>query len=63
MFNEQELKECPFCGGKAYINLLNGNFFIECFHSKECLVKPNTWLHSSKNIKKQIEGWNERRGI
>lgn len=61
MFNEQELKPCPFCGGDAYIKLTHGNFWIDCFHNKDCLIKTNTWLYSSHNIKEQIEKWNRRR--
>lgn len=42
MKNVNELKPCPFCGKRAYINIINGSFFIDCFHTKECLVRPST---------------------
>ena len=60
MKNVNELKPCPFCGKRAYINIINGSFFIDCFHTKECLVRPSTWLSSDKSIKKQIKKWNKR---
>lgn len=56
-----KLKPCPFCGGKAYIAELGGNFYIDAFHKKNCLVKPDTYLLSIKTpIKKHIKAWNKR---
>ena len=55
MINIKELKPCPFCGGTAYIKVMLGNFYIDCFHTKKCLVKPNTWLSSDNKIEKQIK--------
>ena len=55
-----ELKPCPYCGGEAFIREQFGNFYITANHKKNCLVSPNTWLMSNKNIKKQIKSWNMR---
>lgn len=56
-----KLEPCPFCGGKAYIAYEMGYTFIDAFHTKKCLIKPNTWLESNKKINKQIKGWNRRK--
>ena len=56
-----ELKPCPFCGGKAFITETMGKFYVDAFHKRNCIVKPNTWLESTNNkIKKQIGAWNRR---
>ena len=55
-----ELKPCPFCGGKAYIDVLLGKQYVQCFHKKSCLIRPDTWLISENSIKKQIKAWNRR---
>ena len=56
----EELKPCPFCGGKAYIDTFGG-MHIRAFHDKKCIVCPNTFLgHSENDIKKQIKAWNRR---
>ena len=56
----EELKPCPFCGGEAYIRILMGSKYIDCHHSKECAMMTNSWLISSKPLKKQIKAWNRR---
>jgi hypothetical protein len=55
-----ELKPCPFCGGEAVIRVLMGKEYISPIHSKNCVMKTNTWLQSSLPIKKQIKVWNRR---
>lgn len=56
----KDLKPCPFCGGKAFITILLDRPYIDCFHTKKCLMKPNTWLLSCESIKKQTKAWNQR---
>lgn len=56
----KEPKECPYCGGRAYIDFRFGKPYIECFHSRKCAMSPNTWLMSDEPIGKQIEAWNRR---
>ena len=55
-----ELKNCPFCGGKAYIDTFGG-WHIDAFHTKDCVVKPDTYLQVHNcSIAKQIKAWNRR---
>ena len=56
-----ELKPCPYCGGAAYIDILQGNQHIRAHHSKKCLMRPDTWLMSNSPITKQIKAWNMRK--
>ena len=53
------LKPCPFCGGEAYISM-HLKPHIECFHKRNCKIRPNTWLMSSYSLRKQIKAWNQR---
>ena len=55
-----ELKPCPFCGGEAYIRSFGG-LYVDAFHKKKCLIKPDTFLISAgMPIEKQIKIWNRR---
>lgn len=58
-----ELKPCPYCGGSAYIDILQGNQYINAHHSKKCLMRPDTWLMSSNPLTKQIKAWNMRKKV
>lgn len=55
-----ELKPCPFCGGKAFITTSFGRPYIDAFHTRKCLIKPDTFLISSKSLNRQIKAWNRR---
>lgn len=57
--SEIKLKPCPFCGGEAYISTVLKPH-IDCFHTKKCKMRPDTWLLSSESLKKQIKAWNRR---
>ena len=59
--SEIKLKPCPFCGGEAYISMVLKPH-IDCFHTKKCKMRPDTWLLSSESLKKQIKAWNRRAG-
>lgn len=55
---------CPFCGGESYIafSKLNNTPYITSFHSKKCLIKPDTWLIATESLDKQLKAWNMRAG-
>ena len=55
-----ELKPCPFCGGRAYIQSLFGKLYVTAAHDTKCLVHPDTFLVSEKSLKKQVKAWNRR---
>lgn len=54
------LKGCPFCGGRAYINEVFDNYYIQCNHKKNCISKCDTWFNSDISLEKQIKKWNRR---
>lgn len=67
----EELKKCPFCGGKAKIKATNKNYFFSIWVECACGVRtgeysPNTDNEDStmNNIKecenKAIKIWNRR---
>lgn len=60
MGNKVYLKPCPFCGGDAYIAQQMNHLFIDCNHTKNCMLTPSTWLISSIDLQEQIEYWNTR---
>ena len=60
MENKVYLEPCPFCGGTAYIAQQMNHLYIDCNHDKNCILTPNTWLISSRDLKEQIESWNNR---
>lgn len=56
----QRLRNCPFCGGEAFVRSTLGRQFISPRHKKGCVIEPNTWFKSEMKIEKQIEAWNRR---
>lgn len=55
-----ELKQCPYCGADAYIDVCFDKMFVTAHHTKKCMMRPDTWLLSSESLKKQIKAWNQR---
>lgn len=55
MTENEELKPCPFCGGKAKINLFLGNYCVTC---DSC---PGA-IFPCRGMKKKeaIKAWNRR---
>lgn len=60
MENKVYLESCPFCGGDAYVAQQMNCLYIDCNHDKSCMLMPNTWLISGKNLQEQIKYWNNR---
>lgn len=58
---EEQLKPCPFCGGKARLKTwvidLETYYIVNC---RKCEVKPSTARHT--NIKYAVKAWNKRGG-
>ena len=58
-----ELKRCPFCGGRAGIRRFAGKLFdvykVNCMN-EDCFIEPETRPYYSK--KEAIEAWNRRDG-
>lgn len=56
-----ELKPCPFCGGRASARRFDGKFFdvykVYCMN-EDCYIEPATRPYYSK--KEAIEAWNRR---
>ena len=56
---EEQLKPCPFCGGKARLLTWDIDFkncYIVC--CRKCEVKPSTATHT--NIEYAVKAWNKR---
>lgn len=56
----EKLNPCPFCGCEAVIREQMGDLYIRPIHKKNCVMRPDTWLLSSKPLKMQINAWNRR---
>lgn len=52
----QELRECPFCGGKAYLTASSDGYGVEC--RNELCVKTIMQEHSTES--EAIAAWNTR---
>ena len=59
---DAKLKPCPFCGGKAYIDVFMNHEYVACNHRKNCLLEPDFSIDfNSWSIRKQINAWNRRK--
>lgn len=57
----QEIKPCPFCGGRADIRYSINRALIECTNRK-CKIQPSTWLHvETDSVDKLVKIWNTRK--
>lgn len=52
-----ELKPCPFCGGRAYLSeRMNGGYYVECESIGGCLAESGKYDTKGQ----AIEAWNRR---
>lgn len=55
MSNGEEIKQCPFCGGKARVNLFLGNYCVTC---DKC---PGAVFPIKGMTRKEVvDSWNRR---
>ena len=55
----EDLKPCPWCGGKAYvqpIGIFFKKYYIDCDCALGCPVMPKTWSYSSEDV--AVQHWN-----
>jgi Lar family restriction alleviation protein len=62
---ENDLKPCPFCGGKATLlgvvdEIRGGKHFVSCFN-RSCKVTVETEFCETE--KKAIAAWNKRKEV
>ena len=60
-----DLKPCPFCGERAFVDVYMDTEFITVEHDPMCIVKPTTWHMAyayDLPLKFQIKAWNRREG-
>lgn len=57
MDNEVKLKNCPFCGGEAFVWRTNHRVFIQCsnYNANSHLVQVR-----GRTMGEAIEAWNRR---
>lgn len=57
----QEIKPCPFCGGRADLRYSINRALIECTNRK-CKIQPSTWLRVDiDSVDKLVKIWNTRK--
>ncbi len=55
----EELKPCPFCGGRAHILEVDLESSVRCASPRECRIAPATdWSVDENQL---IEAWNTRK--
>lgn len=57
--NDNRLKECPFCGGEAYLTSHYSNRSRRYFIMVKCASCGSTGRHSSSAQDPFIEDWND----
>lgn len=59
---KENLKPCPFCGAKAYIEVFLNTEYVECDHKKDCIIAPATFdLTYEYSLRKIVNAWNRRK--
>ena len=57
----EDLKPCPFCGGRADLRYTINKALIECTNTK-CKLQPSTWLHvDTDSVGRLVKIWNQRK--
>ena len=57
-----ELKSCPFCGGKAQIMLFLGRYSVACTNCLACMISFPVDYDEYKDTFDLVERWNTRQG-
>ena len=57
---EEEIKRCPFCGGKAEVKGSNGDYWVRCVGGDDCEIHPETGCYYTAD--EAIAIWNRRAG-
>lgn len=60
MNNIEELKPCPFCGGKAHLLTSNGSFLVECSVCLTDFLNGPVGIGWYRSEKDAAAGWNDR---
>ncbi|MGP2470902.1 Lar family restriction alleviation protein [Yersinia sp. 2540 StPb PI] len=60
MNNIEELKPCPFCGGKAHLLTSNGSFLVECSACLTDFLNGPVGIGWYRSEKDAAADWNDR---
>ncbi|HDM8285447.1 TPA: Lar family restriction alleviation protein [Yersinia enterocolitica] len=60
MNNIEELKPCPFCGGKAHLLTSNGSFLVECSACLTDFLNGPVGVGWYRSEKDAAADWNDR---